>query len=85
VALLAGGTVTNQGTAALIAGGNFGVDGTTIAATVINDGTITASGNGVYLAAGGAVTNTGTAALISGYRYGVFGAGSAAPSSTTVA
>ena len=48
VVLSAGRTVTNQGKAALIAGGNFGVNAKTIAATVINDGTITASGTGVY-------------------------------------
>ncbi len=69
IALMAGGTITNQA-AGLISGGDSGVS-LTDAGAVVNSGAITgAAGNGVALAAGGAVTNNASG-VISGYLSGV--------------
>ena len=71
----AGGTVTNSGTASVIAGGTEGLDVAGGAATATNEGTIssanTAVGGAVYIFAGGTVTNSGTAAHIVGANQGI--------------
>jgi Hint domain len=66
-----GVNIDNSGTAALIAGKNYGIFDFG-AGTVGNDGTITASGfiAAVGFAMGGSINNRGTAALIESY-YGV--------------
>ena len=76
VVLVAGGTVTNQGTGAYISGGR-GVSVYSGQGIVVNEGTIIAQtasefGTGVLLNDGGTVTNSGTAsAIISAGYYGV--------------
>ena len=63
------GTVSNLGTAAQIAGGQYGVftGGTNATVLIINQGSIVGTSvRGVYLTHGGTVTNSGTAALITG-------------------
>jgi hypothetical protein len=79
-----GGSVANNGTAALISGYGYGVKITGATGTVRNAGTIQATGThglgasvaeatiGVNLAAGGTVANTGTGALISGVDEAIY-------------
>ena len=80
-----GGTVVNNGTAALIySGGNYGIQISGAAGTVTNLGTIRDTALvGVGLLAGGTLNNSGTAAYIGGGHWGAFfGAGGGAVSVT---
>ncbi len=80
VSLAAGGVVSNLGTAALISSGGNGIytdiAGVPGGATIINEGTITASGFSIYLGNGGTVTNSGAASRIDGNGVYIRGAGS---------
>ncbi|MCX7383462.1 MAG: hypothetical protein NT133_19065 [Alphaproteobacteria bacterium] len=68
--VLAGGTVSNLGTSALITG-YFGVYASEYVTTVINQGSIVNGAFGVRLGAGGSVANQGTSAAISSGSVGV--------------
>ena len=55
-----------------------GVEATLGALTVINQGTISGSGSGVFLTGGGSVSNATSAARITGGKFGVFFSGTTA-------
>jgi len=77
ISLLAGGTITNTGTDAVITGSGIGIYTNHTPATVTNQGTILGTGtfsSGIVLLSGGSITNQGTASYIGGQSSSVFAA-----------